>query len=96
MNKENDKNEIVVDVSEEEYKEDLARGLYEDEIMKPGRHKFIRGGFLKRRGIDIDPGKIRISVDIDPDILSYFKERASGPDLYKTEFNKILRELIDS
>lgn len=96
MNKEKYNDDIIVDVSEIEYQKDLARGFHEDEVMKPGRHRFKRGGFLKRHCTDTEPGKIRISVEIDLDLLSYFKERASGPDLYKTEFNKILRELIDT
>ncbi|MDM8549927.1 hypothetical protein QUF72_07615 [Desulfobacterales bacterium HSG2] len=96
MNRENDTEEIIVDVTEEEYKNDLARGLHEDEVMKAGRHKFRRGGFLSRHGVTSAPAKIRISVDIDPDILSYFKERASDADLYEAEFNDILRELIET
>ncbi|MDM8550884.1 hypothetical protein QUF72_12425 [Desulfobacterales bacterium HSG2] len=96
MNKESNTEEIIVDVTEEEYKSDLARGLHEDEVMKAGRHKFRRGGFLTRHGITSDPAKIRISVDIDLDILNYFKERASHADSYKTEFNDILRELIET
>ena len=96
MNRENDTEEIVVDVTEEEYKKDLARGLHEDEVMKPGRHRFRRGGFLSRHGITPAPAKVRISVDIDTDILSYFRERASDADLYETEFNDILRALIET
>ncbi len=45
---EDDGETIIVEVSEEDYQRDLAAGLDEDEILKPGRHKFIRGGFLKR------------------------------------------------
>ena len=96
MNRENDTEEIIVDVTEEEYKKDLARGLHEDEVMKPGCHRFRRGGFLSRHGITPVPVKVRISVDIDIDILSYFRERASNADLYETEFNDILRELIEA
>lgn len=91
-----DTKEIIIDVTEEEYKSDLARGLHEDEVMRAGRHKFRRGGFLSRHGITSVPAKVRISVDIDLDILSYFKERASDPDLYETEFNDILRALIET
>jgi hypothetical protein len=45
---EDDGETIIIEVSEENYQRDLAAGLDEDEILKPGRHKFIRGGFLKR------------------------------------------------
>jgi len=78
MNRENDTEEIIVDVTEEEYKSDLAHGLHEDEVMKAGRHKFIRGGFLTRHGITSDPAKIRISVDIDINRLNDFKHQTSS------------------
>jgi hypothetical protein len=67
MNREANTEEIVVDVTEDEYKEDMRRGLREDEVMKPGTHRFKRGGFLSRHGITSSPAKVRISVDIDID-----------------------------
>ncbi len=94
MNRETDTEEIIVDVTEDEYESDLARGLRENEVMKPGRHKFRRGGFLARHGIASVPGKVRISFDIDVDILDYFRQRASDAASYKEEINDILRELI--
>ena len=45
---EDDGETIIIEVSEENYQRDLASGLDEDEVLKPGRHKFIRGGFFKR------------------------------------------------
>ena len=44
----NKSKEIIVEVTREEYDEQLASGLTEDEILKPGRHIFRRGGFLER------------------------------------------------
>lgn len=45
---EDDGETIIVEISEENYQRDLAAGLDEDEILKPGRHTFKRGGFLAR------------------------------------------------
>lgn len=45
---EDDGETVIIEVSEEDYRRDLAAGLDEDEILKPGRHKFKRGGFLAR------------------------------------------------
>lgn len=45
---EDDGETVIIEVSEEDYQRDLAAGLDEDEVLKPGRHKFIRGGFLAR------------------------------------------------
>lgn len=45
---EEDADTVVIEVSEADYAADIAAGLSEEETLKPGRHKFIRGGFLKR------------------------------------------------
>jgi hypothetical protein len=39
---------VIIEVSEEDYKADLAAGIDEEATMKPGRYKFKRGGFLAR------------------------------------------------
>ena len=44
----NKKKEIIIEVTPEEYDKQLASGLTEDEVLKPGRHIFRRGGFLER------------------------------------------------
>lgn len=98
MSREQEADTIIIDVTEEEYNRDLARGLHKDEVMGPGRHKFKRGGFLRRHGHGVDSGqpKIRISVDIDRDIVDYFKKKASDADSYTKEFNEILRTLVEA
>jgi hypothetical protein len=45
---EDDGETIIIEVSEENYQRDLASGLDEDEVLKPGRYTFKRGGFLAR------------------------------------------------
>ena len=45
---EDDGENIIIEVSEENYQRDLAAGLDEDEILRSGRHVFKRGGFLAR------------------------------------------------
>ena len=39
---------VIIEVSEEDYKADLAAGIDEEATMKTGRYKFKRGGFLER------------------------------------------------
>jgi hypothetical protein len=39
---------VIIKVSEEDYQKDLAAGVDEELIMKPGRYTFKRGGFLAR------------------------------------------------
>lgn len=45
---EDDGENVTIEVSEEDYQRDLAAGLDEDEILRPGRYKMKRGGFLAR------------------------------------------------
>ncbi|MEW5988726.1 MAG: BrnA antitoxin family protein [Chloroflexota bacterium] len=93
--------DIIVDVTEEEYQTDLARGLEEDEVLKPGRHRFKRGGFLARHGLQPGqasaPAKVRISINLDEDVLNHFKQRAARPNAapYQTQINKALREVME-
>lgn len=35
-------------VTQEDYEEGLKRGWTDDDMLKPGRYKMRRGGFLKR------------------------------------------------
>jgi hypothetical protein len=45
---EDDGENVVIEVSEEDYRRDIEAGMTEDETLKPGRYKLKRGGFLKR------------------------------------------------
>ncbi len=76
-------NEIIVDVTEEEYQADLARGLQDDEVLRPGRHKFMRGGFLKRHGVTPEevkqwPVTVEVQARLDLDVYNFFAAQAKG------------------
>lgn len=40
--------EIVLEVTQEDYEEGLKRGWTDDDMLKPGRYKMKHGGFLAR------------------------------------------------
>ena len=40
--------EVVLEVTQEDYEEGLKRGWTDDDMLKPGRYKMKRGGFLER------------------------------------------------
>jgi hypothetical protein len=40
--------DVELVVTEKDYEEGLARGWTDDDMMKPGRYKMKRGGFLAR------------------------------------------------
>ncbi len=54
MKKTNDKEsetkseEVILEVTEKDYAEGLKRGWTDDDMLKPGRYKMKRGGFLAR------------------------------------------------
>jgi hypothetical protein len=45
---EDDGENLTIEISEEDYQKDLAAGVEEELILKPGRYKMKRGGFLAR------------------------------------------------
>src|SRR5689334_12052807 len=45
---EDDGENVTIEVSEEDYQTDLAAGIDEDALLRPGRYKMKRGGFLAR------------------------------------------------
>ena len=40
--------EVIIEISEADYLREKAAGVKEEFLLKPGRHKFLRGGFWKR------------------------------------------------
>ena len=40
--------EVVIEVSEEDYRREKAAGVEEEALLKPGRYRLKRGGFLAR------------------------------------------------
>lgn len=66
-----------------------------DEQMKP-EYDFSRG----RRGLvlPLPPGKERITIRLDSDILDWFRSQASaqGGGNYQTMINQVLRAFIES
>ena len=45
---EDDGQNVIIEVSEEDYLREKAAGVEEEALLKPGRYKMKRGGFLAR------------------------------------------------
>jgi hypothetical protein len=45
---EDDGQNVIIEVSEEDYQREKAAGIEEEALLKPGRYKMKRGGFLAR------------------------------------------------
>jgi len=90
--------EVYIDVTEEQYQAMKAEGIDEEALLKPGRHKFVRGLFKKMHP-DYEPkkAKVRISIHLDADVLAWFRARAEEPNAapYQTQINNELRVLME-
>jgi hypothetical protein len=90
--------ELYIEVTEKEYKSSLAKGLDPESLLKPGCHKFMRGGFKKLHpNFDPKNAKVQIDTPLDQDIYQYLHQRAG---LAEGEFDAdsisaVLRELIE-
>ena len=86
--------EIIVKVTADQHAEQLAEGLTDDEVLKPGKHTFRRGGFRERHpNFNLLNSKIRVTLELDGDVLRYFQKRAeqSNAESYEAEINAELR-----
>jgi len=86
-------------VTEADYQEELAKGLSEDEVMKPGKYRVIPNRFRPKPGdTDLRNCKVKVTMYIDADVLEYFKTRAEQPNAapYQTQINNELRKVMEN
>jgi uncharacterized protein (DUF4415 family) len=91
--------ELTYTVTEKEYREGLAKGWTDDDMMKPGTYKVRRSRFVKKPGDkSLSNSKVKISMFLDADILEYFRKRAESPDAapYQTQINNELRKIMET
>jgi len=98
--------DILVTVDEQRYRKQRASGLTDDEVLKPGVHRFRRGSFAKlhgipeaeiREAIQEHKTKIGVYIKLDLDVLNFFKARAKTPGglPYQTQINVELRKAMN-
>ena len=85
--------ERILEVTQEQYDEAMAKGWTEDDILPPGKHIFRR----RTRKIDPREAKIKMTMFIDGDVLQHFKKRAENPNAapYQTQINQELRAAME-
>lgn len=88
-----DKNEYILEITQEKYNEMKARGIDEEEIPSVGKHIFRR----RTRKINPREAKIKMTMFIDYDILQHFRSRADKPNAapYQTQINQELRAAME-
>ena len=91
--KSDDAEEGVLEVTQEEYDEAMAKGWTDDDILPPGKHVFRR----RARKINAREAKIKMTMFIDFDVLQHFKNRAEKPNAaaYQTQINQELRAIME-
>ena len=91
---EREEGEFWFEVTPEEYLADVVAGVDPETLIRPGRHKAIRGGFLKRHP-DFDSAKAElrhcVTLSLPPVVLEHFKQQAAAQ---AQSSEKIMEELL--
>lgn len=58
---EEDDKDVIIEITGDDYREQLAAGVPEDELLPAGLHKARRGGFRERHP-DLDSGSVEIKI----------------------------------
>ena len=79
MNKTDEKqpDEFVLEVTQEEYDEAMAKGWNDDDIQKPGKYRYRRATRFANPG-DLHPSKttVYVKLPVGLDVLQHFEELA--------------------
>ncbi len=90
--------ELILEVTQKEYDEAMKKGWTDDDIQKPGKHRYRRTTRVAKPE-DILPLniKVQITLRIDLDVLEHFKKRASPSNAapYQTQINAELRKIME-
>ena len=90
--------ELILEVTQEEYDEAMAKGWTDDDIQKPGKHKYRRTTRVaKPEDILSSNIKIQVTLRVDLDVLEHFKKRAAPSNAapYQTQINAELRKIME-
>lgn len=82
-------------VTEEEYQSELASGLTEEEVMKPGTYKVRRSPWAAKLK---NASKVKVTIYLDGDVIEHFRLRAEQPNAapYQTQINNELRKVMEN
>jgi uncharacterized protein (DUF4415 family) len=91
--------DVVITITQKDYENQIKNGVPENETLSAGKHQAKRGGFFKRHpNLTAKDCKIKVTMYLDADILTHFKQRAesehSAP--YQTQINAELRKIMES
>ena len=86
---------LTFTVTEEDYKAELAEGLTEDEVMKPGTYKVRKSPWSAKLK---NSKRIKVSIYLEEEVIQYFRQRAESPNSapYQTQINNELRKIMEN
>ena len=86
---------LTFTVTEEEYKAELAEGLTDDEVMKPGTYKVRKSTWAAKLK---KSNRIKVSIYLEGEVIQYFRQRAESPNAapYQTQINNELRKIMEA
>jgi uncharacterized protein (DUF4415 family) len=86
---------LTFTVTEEEYRAELAEGLTDDEVMKPGTYKVRKSPWAAKLK---NSKRIKVSIYLEDEVLTYFRQRAEQPNAapYQTQINNELRKIMEA
>ena len=85
--------ELILEVTQEEYDEAMKKGWNDDDIQKPGKHRYRR---TNRVAKPLE-AKVKITMWLDGDVVMHFQKRAAPPHAapYQTQINAELRKTME-
>ncbi len=85
--------ESILEVTQKEYDEAMKKGWTDDDIQKPGKHRYRRTSRVAKPS----EAKVKITMWLDGDILMHFQKRASPSNAapYQTQINAELRKIME-
>jgi len=87
------------EVTEADYREQLAEGIEDEFILKPGRYKFFRGRHPNFKPGDLEPRNTTVTLTqpLALDVFKYFERRAAelNLDSCQTLINDTLRAVME-
>lgn len=82
--------ELKHQVTEAEYAEALTKGWDDEDMLKPGTYKVRRARHTTKA-----ISKEKISINLDTDILDYFRSNAQKTSIpYQVQINQVLRQAV--
>ena len=91
--------DLILEVTQKEYDEAMKKGWTDDDIQKPGKHRYRRTTRVaKPKDIAASNIKVQVTLRVDLDVLEHFKNRASPSNAapYQTQINAELRKVMEN